>query len=87
MVFWPLTISSAKPLRCPSLADLSRNRGLVLEVIKRVISPDKGTVKRKTSTSAGDISTIMYREPATVMTVPRICIRSLDRDSLTVSTS
>ena len=87
MVFCPVTISSAKPFKRPRLAERAANRGRVRFVINRVMQADRGTVTANTSTSFGEITTIMDSAPTTVITVVRICTRSLDRDSLTVSIS
>lgn len=55
--------------------------------MNRVNSTDRGTVTAKTSTSSGEMRIIMLSAPATVMTLVKICTRSLESEVLTVSMS
>ena len=53
----------------------------------RVNSTDMGIVMANTSTSTGEMTSIMAREPTTVITLAAICSRSLEREAFTVSIS
>ncbi len=55
--------------------------------MNRVKSTESGTVTANTSTNSGEIRIIMLSAPATVMTLVKICTRSLEREVLTVSMS
>ena len=46
-----------------------------------------GTVTTNTSTSGGLIDSIIISDPATVMMLEQTCMRSLEREVLTVSMS
>ena len=87
MVFWPETYSSTKPLSSPSFWERVRYSGRTRPVMYLVNATDSGTVTTNTSTSVGEIRTIIANAPTTVITLVRICTRSLDREVLTVSMS
>ena len=53
----------------------------------RVKRMDMGMVTANTSTSTGEMTTIIRKEPTTVMTLAAICTKSLEREALTVSMS
>ena len=53
----------------------------------RVKRMDMGMVTTKTSTNAGEMTTIIRKEPTTVITLAAICSRSLDNEAFTVSMS
>ena len=63
------------------------NRGRTFRVMYRVKRMDMGMVTANTSTSTGEMTTIIRKEPTTVMTLAAICTRSLEREALTVSMS
>ena len=63
------------------------NRGRTFLVMYRVNRMDMGMVMTNTSTRAGEMTTIMMKEPTTVMMLAAICSRSLDREAFTVSMS
>ena len=48
---------------------------------------DMGMVKAKIISSGGEMVTIMAKLPTTVIRLERICVRSVERDAPTVSTS
>ena len=48
---------------------------------------ESGTVNKNTSTSLGEITTIMEKAPTTVITVVKSCTTSCDKEVLTVSMS
>ena len=87
MVFWPVMTSSTKPFISPSFTERWWNRGLTFFVMYRVNKMDMGMVMTNTSTSTGEMATIMMKEPTTVMTLAAICSKSLEREAFTVSMS
>ena len=80
-------ISSTKPLSSPSRTERIWNKGRTFLVMYRVNRMDMGMVMTNTSTSTGEMTTIMMKEPTTVITLAAICSRSLEREAFTVSMS
>ena len=87
MVFCPVMISSTKPFISPSFTERWWNRGRTFLVMYRVKRMDMGMVMTNTSTRVGEITTIIMKEPTTVMTLAAICSKSLEREAFTVSMS
>ena len=86
-VFCPLIISSTKPFSSPSFAERLRNRGRVKPVIFFVMNIESGTVKTNTSTSVGEMESIMMSAPMTVTALANTCTMSFVSEVLMVSMS